>query len=133
MRKAGERFKNYRLCGATLVVTLEPCLMCMGAAIHARISRLVFGAFDPKGGAAGSLYNVAEDERLNHRIDVFPGILDEQCSDLIRRFFQSRRQKQKIARRGTEVVVTGSTRNRLVPLEAGHVGSNPTLSATRYD
>ena len=133
LRKAGERSQNYRLNGATLVVTLEPCLMCMGAALHARISRLVFGASDPKAGAAGSLYNVAQDERLNHRIEVFPGILEESCSELIRKFFQTRRREQKNARRGTEVVVTGSTRNRLVPLEAGHVGSNPTLSAKPFN
>ena len=129
LRKAGIRIGNYRLEEATLVVTIEPCLMCMGAALQARIPRLVFGAFDPKAGAAGSLYDLASDGRLNHRIEVVHGILKEECAELMIRFFQNRRHEKTNARRGTEVVVTGSTRNRLVPLIAGHVGSNPTLSA----
>ena len=129
LREAAARCGNYRLPGTTLVVTLEPCPMCMGAALHARVARLVFGAFDPKGGAAGSLYNLADDERLNHRIEVVSGACQEECRDLLQAFFRARRKQAGQERRGTEVVVTGSTRNRLVPLEAGHVGSNPTLSA----
>ena len=132
LRAAAAFFQNYRIEGATLVVTLEPCLMCMGAALNARIARLVFGAFDPKSGAAGSIYNLAADEHLNHRIDVTGGIMEAQCGKLIQDFFRLRRQKNGRARRGTEVVITGSTRNRLVPLKAGHVGSNPTLSAKKY-
>ena len=129
LRNAGRIYENYRLEGSTLVVTIEPCPMCMGAALNARISRLVFGAFDPRSGAAGSLYNLASDPRLNHRIEVVSGIKERACAGLIRRFFQTRRGEKMKSRRGTEVVVTGSTRNRFVPLEAGHVGSNPTLSA----
>jgi tRNA(adenine34) deaminase len=129
LRSAGASIKNYRLKDTILVVTLEPCIMCMGAAINARISRLVFGAFDPKSGAACSLYNLAADSRLNHRIEVISGILEQECSDLLKDFFHTRRTENNLSRRGTEVVVTGSTRNRLVPLIAGHVGSNPTLSA----
>ena len=129
LRKAGACFRNYRMEGGVLVVTIEPCLMCMGAALHARISRLVFGAFDPKWGAAGSLYDLTKDTRLNHGIEVTSGIMEGQCIRLMQEFFQSRRGKAKKGRRGTEVVVTGSTRNRLVPLKPGHVGSNPTLSA----
>lgn len=91
LRKAGELLKNYRLNGATLVVTIEPCIMCIGAAIHSRISTLVFGAFDPKGGAAGSLYNPAEDVRLNHQIEIIPGIREKECGDLLKDFFRSRR------------------------------------------
>ena len=131
LRDAGALYENYRIPNATLVVTIEPCLMCMGAIINARLSRLVFGAHDPKWGAAGSLYDVAADERLNHRIEVIPGIMEKECGGLMQDFFRVRRGKDKRIRRGTEVVVTGSTRNRLVPLRAGHVGSNPTLSAKK--
>jgi tRNA(adenine34) deaminase len=95
IRKAGLFFRNYRLNNATLVVTLEPCLMCMGAAIHARIARLVFGTVDPKAGAAVSLYNLSEDKRLNHRIEVVSGIMEEECRSLIQDFFRRRREKVK--------------------------------------
>ncbi len=95
IRKAGLFFRNYRLNNTTLVVTLEPCLMCMGAAINARIARLVFGTVDPKAGAAVSLYNLAEDKRLNHRIEVVSGIMEEECRSLIQDFFQVRREKVK--------------------------------------
>ncbi len=95
IRKAGLFFQNYRLNNTTLVVTLEPCLMCMGAAINARIARLVFGTVDPKAGAAVSLYNLAEDKRLNHRIEVVSGIMEEECRSLIQDFFRERRKKVK--------------------------------------
>ena len=93
IRKAGLFFRNYRLNDTTLVVTLEPCLMCMGAAINARIARLVFGTVDPKAGAAVSLYNLAEDKRLNHRIEVVSGIMEEECRSVIQDFFRVRRRK----------------------------------------
>ena len=95
IRKAGLFFRNYRLNNTTLVVTLEPCLMCMGAAINARIARLVFGTVDPKAGAAVSLYHLAEDKRLNHRIEVVSGIMEEECRSLIQNFFRVRREKIK--------------------------------------
>ena len=91
LRSAGALYKNYRLTDAVLVVTLEPCIMCMGAAINARISQLIFGALDPKHGAAGSLYNVAMDNRLNHKIDVVSGIMEASCRKLLQDFFQLRR------------------------------------------
>lgn len=91
LREAAARLGNYRLTGFTLVVTIEPCLMCMGAALHARVAGLAFGAFDPKGGAAGSLYDLAGDSRLNHRIEVVSGIREEHCRRLMQEFFQSRR------------------------------------------
>ena len=93
MRKACEIVGNYRLNQCLLIATIEPCLMCMGAAIHARVSILVFGAQDVKGGAAGSLYNPAEDERLNHRIEIVSGIMEEECRALMRAFFKARRGK----------------------------------------
>jgi tRNA(adenine34) deaminase len=91
MRAAGLTLKNYRLENCTLYVTLEPCSMCAGAMIHARIGRLVFGAFDPKAGAAGSVLSVLNHPQLNHQIEVAGGILAEECGDRLRRFFQSRR------------------------------------------
>jgi tRNA(adenine34) deaminase len=92
LRQAGIFYKNYRIEGATLVVTIEPCLMCIGAALHARVTRLVFGALDPKWGAVGSLYNMPEDLRLNHRIEVIPGVLSEECLKLLQDFFRMRRE-----------------------------------------
>ena len=94
IREASLFLGNYRLKDTLLVVTVEPCIMCMGAAIHARIARLVFGAPDPKGGAAGSLYNLAEDNRLNHEIEVIPGIMEQECRELIGGFFRGRREKK---------------------------------------
>ena len=84
---------NYRLNRCLLVATIEPCLMCVGAAIHARVSKLVFGAHDIKGGAAGSSYNIPRDNRLNHRIEVVSGVMEDECRALMRRFFQARRGK----------------------------------------
>jgi tRNA(adenine34) deaminase len=91
LRQGGVAVGNYRLNECTLVVTIEPCLMCMGAAVHARIARLAFGAFDPKWGAAGSLYNLGRDDRLNHRIEIVSGIMEESCQDLMKKFFRARR------------------------------------------
>ena len=95
MRKAGSALHNYRLTRTILVVTVEPCLMCMGAALNARIAQLVFGAADPKAGAAGSVYNLAADERLNHKIEVVPNILEEKCRALMQSFFRARRGETK--------------------------------------
>jgi tRNA(adenine34) deaminase len=95
LRRAGAVCGNYRIEGSTLVVTVEPCVMCMGAAFHARISRIVFGAFDPKWGAAGSLYNLPADPHLNHRIEVVSGILGRECLKVMQDFFRSRRGKNK--------------------------------------
>jgi tRNA(adenine34) deaminase len=91
LRDAAGRAGNYRLPGSTMYVTLEPCPMCLGAMIHARIQRLVFGAFDPRSGAAGSVFSLADSPRLNHRIEVVGGVQKTQCGDLLRRFFRTRR------------------------------------------
>jgi tRNA(adenine34) deaminase len=91
LRRAAAVEGNYRLAGTTLYVTIEPCLMCAGALIHARVSRLVFGAPDPKGGAVVSLYGVLQDGRLNHRVDVTGGVLREACSEILSRFFREKR------------------------------------------
>ena len=92
LREAGQLLGGWRLLGTTLYVTLEPCPMCAGALVQARISRLVYGARDPKGGAAVSLYNITSDSRLNHRLEVEGGILREKCSSLLQDFFKERRE-----------------------------------------
>jgi tRNA(adenine34) deaminase len=94
IRRAAKRLGNYRLGDALLVVTMEPCPMCMGAALHARIPRLAFGARDPKAGAVCSVLNLASDERLNHRIEVIQGVMEKECRDLIQGFFRVRRTRR---------------------------------------
>lgn len=91
IRRAAERTGSWRLDGHTLVVTLEPCTMCAGALVLARVRRLVFGAYDPKAGAVASLWDVVRDSRLNHRVEVVGGILEQRCGDLIRDFFVTHR------------------------------------------
>ena len=91
LRKAAAAAGNYRLVETTLYVTLEPCLMCMGALVHARVKRLVFGATDPKTGAAQSLYTIGRDSRLNHTIELTGGVLAAECGEIIREFFRLRR------------------------------------------
>jgi tRNA(adenine34) deaminase len=90
LREASRRLRSWRLSGLTLVVTLEPCTMCAGALVLARIARLVFGAFDPKAGAVNSLFDVVRDPRLNHRVDVRGGVLEAECSTLLKDFFSNR-------------------------------------------
>lgn len=91
LRAACKRQNNYRLAGATLYVTLEPCAMCSGAMLHARVERLVFGAFDPNSGAAGSVINVLDVPRFNHRVTVRGGVLERQCAGQLQEFFRLRR------------------------------------------
>lgn len=91
LRQAARRERNYRLPGTTLYVTLEPCCMCAGALIHARVQRVVFGAFDPRTGAAGSVFDILQSPLHNHRIEMLGGVLDQECGDLLRGFFQDRR------------------------------------------
>ena len=91
LRKAALSVNNYRLASTSLYVTIEPCLMCMGAIVHARVKRVVYGAQDPKWGAAGSLYNFAEDDRLNHLIDIKSGVCEEDCRKLMKDFFRAKR------------------------------------------
>ena len=91
LREAAGKTRNYRLLNTTLYVTIEPCPMCMGALIHARVARLVFGAMDPKWGAAGSLYNLAQDRRLNHQIEVIAGVCAPECRGLVQEFFRRKR------------------------------------------
>ncbi|MEY4762907.1 MAG: tRNA-specific adenosine deaminase [Pseudomonadota bacterium] len=91
LRGGGQALQSYRLLDTVLYVTLEPCVMCASAIIHARVRRVVFGAFDPKAGAAGSLTNVFTLPGLNHRVDVFGGVLEEECGALLSGFFAERR------------------------------------------
>jgi tRNA(adenine34) deaminase len=88
LRRAGAALHRWRLDGCTLVVTLEPCTMCAGALVLARVATVVFGAWEPKTGALGSLWDVARDRRLNHRPEVYAGVLEEQCAAVLRDFFR---------------------------------------------
>jgi tRNA(adenine34) deaminase len=91
LRAASARLDNYRLAGTTLYVTLEPCAMCAGAMVHARVQRLVYGATDPRAGASGSILNVTQHAALNHRLDVTPNVLAEEGGALLKNFFVARR------------------------------------------
>jgi len=92
LRKASSKLQNYRLLSTTLYATIEPCVMCMGAIIHARVKCVVFGAFDPKWGAAGSLYNFAADRRLNHSPEIIGGVCEDRCQLMMQKFFRKRRR-----------------------------------------
>src|SRR6056297_1383543 len=91
LRAGGRALGNYRIPGATLYVTLEPCPMCAGAMVHARVARLVYGAADPRAGAAGSVFSLLDSPALNHRVEVAPGVLAEPCGRMLREFFRARR------------------------------------------
>ena len=91
IRKAAERLQTWRLIETTLYVTLEPCPMCAGAIVQSRIARLVFGAWDPKAGACGSIFDIPAERRLNHRVQVMGGLLEEESRELLRMFFQAKR------------------------------------------
>lgn len=91
LRAAGRAQANYRLNEATLYVTLEPCPMCVGALAQARVSRLVFGAYDPKAGAVGSCIDLSDSKALNHRFEILGGVLADECADLLQQFFAERR------------------------------------------
>lgn len=91
LTQAAAYLNSWRLNGCTMYVTLEPCTMCAGALVLARIDRLVFGCHDPKAGACGSLYDIVRDERLNHRLEVTPGVLVDECSRMLQEFFRHRR------------------------------------------
>jgi tRNA(adenine34) deaminase len=91
LRDAAQRVGDYRLNDSTLYVTLEPCIMCASALVHARVSRVVFGAWDPKAGGAGSIADIFAIPALNHRVDVFGGVLAEECGELLSAFFRARR------------------------------------------
>jgi tRNA(adenine34) deaminase len=93
LRVAAAKIGNYRLLNTILYVTVEPCPMCMGAAIHARVSHVIFGARDPKWGAAGSVYNFAADRRFNHHLEVLDGICESECKQLIQNFFRQKRSR----------------------------------------
>lgn len=94
IREGAERLGRWRLSGCTLYVTLEPCPMCAGALVNARIDRLVYGAADPKAGATGTLYDLSADDRLNHRFEVRGGVLAEECGQILKEFFQDLRGRR---------------------------------------
>ena len=95
LRRAARKVGNYRLSGCTLYVTIEPCAMCAGAMVQARLKRVVFGASDPKAGAGGSVLSVLNHPRLNHRVEVTEGVLGEDCAAILKKFFRNKRKKKK--------------------------------------
>jgi tRNA(adenine34) deaminase len=97
IREASQKINNYRLLNTTLYVTIEPCIMCMGSLVHARVYRIVFGAKDSKWGAAGSLYNFSNDHRLNHHPKIISGICEKECALLMQSFFCSKRKLNNIS------------------------------------
>src|SRR5215470_16136217 len=97
LRDAAARLGNHRLVGCAIFATIEPCAMCAGAMVHSRLARLVYGASDPKAGAAGSVLTVLNHPRLNHRMEVTSGVLADQCSEVLTSFFQSRRDLSRVA------------------------------------
>ena len=96
IREASAQLRTWRLVGGTLYATMEPCAMCIGAAVLARVERVVFGVRDPKGGACGSVLNIPEERRLNHRIEVVGGILEDESRALLQEFFKGLRNEEKI-------------------------------------
>jgi tRNA(adenine34) deaminase len=96
IRRAAKMLRNYRLVGATLYVTLEPCVMCAGAIIQARVQRIVFGADDPKSGGVVSLYSILNDTRLNHSVEVKSGVKKDACAEILSRFFREKRIVRKV-------------------------------------
>ncbi|MBN1622373.1 MAG: tRNA adenosine(34) deaminase TadA [Endomicrobiales bacterium] len=91
IRRAAKKLKNYRLNGSKLYVTIEPCAMCAGASVLSRFSEIIFGAYDLKAGACGSVFNVANNKKLNHRIKITGGVLNKECAVLLQKFFKKRR------------------------------------------
>src|SRR5579871_2685459 len=102
LREAAAKIGNYRLGGCELFVTIEPCSMCAGAVMHARLDRVIYGAGDPKAGAAGSVLQILNHPKLNHTLEVRPGVLAEKCSDILKTFFQSRRKAQEQTQQAQE-------------------------------
>ena len=99
VHRASKKLGKWRLSDCTLYVTLEPCLMCTGALVQARLGRLVFGAHDPKAGAVESLYQAATDKRLNHQMEITSGVLQQECSEILKSFFKRRRSENKASRK----------------------------------
>ena len=95
LREAGLKLGTWRLQECSMAVTLEPCPMCAGALVNARLGRLIYGAFDPKAGACHTLYTIPSDERLNHRVEMIGGVLESRCAELLRAFFKSRREQKR--------------------------------------
>jgi tRNA(adenine34) deaminase len=105
IRKAARKLNSWRLLDCTLYVTLEPCTMCMGAIILSRIPTVVFGCYDPKGGACGSLYDLSDDPRLNHSVHLVPRVREGECSALLSDFFTALRERKKAERKPVERLV----------------------------
>lgn len=102
VHRASKKVQGWRLENTTLYVTLEPCIMCMGALIQARVPRLIYGTKDPKGGAAHSLYELGYDKRLNHRLEILGGVLENECSQILKTFFKDLRARKRVHKKTQE-------------------------------
>ncbi len=126
MQEASAVLDRWRLCGCTVYVTLEPCLMCAGLMINSRVDRCVFASYDPKGGALGTLYSFHEDERLNHEFQVEGGVMEDECSAMLKAFFARRREERKQAKQAgtfqkpqaTELTELERARNQINTIDA---------------
>lgn len=107
LRQAAAHLRNYRVVNTTLYVTLEPCAMCAGLIVHSRVARVVFGAWDEKSGAGGSVMDILQHPALNHQVDVTGGVLSEQCSQMLSAFFRQRRQEKKQAKLARQAKTPG--------------------------
>jgi len=105
LRQAAETVKNYRLIETKMYVTIEPCIMCAGALIHARVEEIIFGVADPKWGGLESLYQLGKDERINHQLKVTSGVLGSDCEEIIQRFFKEKRRKQKKSLQLSDLII----------------------------
>ena len=105
LRRAAEATKNYRLVNTKIYVTIEPCIMCAGALIHARVEEIIFGVADPKWGGLESLYQLGKDERINHRLKVTSGVLGSDCEKIIQHFFKEKRRKQKDSLQLSDLII----------------------------
>lgn len=99
LRQGGKQLKNYRLTDTTLYVTLEPCAMCVGAIVHARVNQLIFGAFDPRAGAVSSVFELIDKPQLNHKVQWRGGVMADACGEVLKGFFRGRRQKTRLDER----------------------------------
>ncbi|MBI5683256.1 MAG: nucleoside deaminase [Deltaproteobacteria bacterium] len=106
IKKASRKLGAWRLTGVTVYATVEPCLMCIGALVLARVNKLVFGAYDKKAGACGSIYDISKDGRLNHRIEVISGVMEKECRNIMRAFFRELRNERKARKAGHGKTIT---------------------------
>lgn len=123
IRQAGQMLQNYRMLDCTLYVTLEPCAMCAGALVHSRVKRLVYGATDLKAGACGSVFDIVRHPKLNHQLDVYAGVLAEDCATQLSGFFQKRRAEQKALKLKSKIAEAVDQPQASTPADSGELNN----------